>query len=176
MRDDTQHADHETSADARPSEWVVTVDLVFPNHANTMGTLFGGRALEKMDVNSAIACYRFARRTVVTASAEPIDFRNPVHVGEILEVRSKVVWSGRTSMIVRSEVVGENTVTGERRLCTIGHLNFVALGSDGRPTPVPKLLVRNAEERRHYAAAELVRQAIVRRRHLREPASERDRT
>jgi acyl-CoA hydrolase len=37
------------------SEWVATVDTVFPNHANPLGTLFGGRVLELMDVNAAIA-------------------------------------------------------------------------------------------------------------------------
>ena len=56
----------------RRAAWVVTVDAVFPNHANTMGTLFGGRAMELMDINAAIACYRYARRAVVTASAEPM--------------------------------------------------------------------------------------------------------
>ena len=145
-------------------DWVVTVDVVFPHHANTMGTLFGGRALEKMDINSAIACYRYARSAVVTASAEPIDFHNPVHVGEILEVRSRVVWTGRTSMIVRSEVYGENPHTGERRLCTIGHMNFVALDAEGRPTPVPPLRVATEEQRRHHAIGARVRSEILRRR------------
>ena len=144
--------------------WVVTADLVFPHHANTMGTLFGGRALEKMDINAAVACYRFSRTAVVTASAEPIDFRNPVHVGEILEVRSRVVWTGRTSMIVRSEVYGENPLTGDRRLCTIGHMNFVALDAQGRPTPVPPLPIETEEQRRHHAIGARVRAEILRRR------------
>jgi acyl-CoA hydrolase len=148
----------------RRSAWVVTVDAVFPHHANTHGTLFGGRAMELMDVNAAIACYRYSRTAVVTASAEPIDFRNPVHVGEILEVKSRVVWTGRTSMIVRCEVHGENPLTGERRLCTIGHLNFVALGQDGAPTPVPPVLVETDEDRRHHAVGARVREDMLRRR------------
>ncbi|MEZ4606590.1 MAG: acyl-CoA thioesterase [Deinococcales bacterium] len=84
-----------------------------------MGTLFGGRVLELMDINSSIACLRFCRTPVVTASTEPIDFfRNPIYVGRIIEMRSRVVWTGRSSMIVRSEVFGENPLSGERRLCT----------------------------------------------------------
>src|SRR5690606_25279002 len=59
----------------RASEWVVTVDTVFPNQANPLGTLFGGRVIELMDVNASIACARFCRAPVVTASTEPIDFR-----------------------------------------------------------------------------------------------------
>jgi acyl-CoA hydrolase len=148
----------------READWVVTTDIVFPHHANTMGTLFGGRALELLDINAAIACYRFARRAVVTASTEPIDFRAPVHVGEILEVRSRVVWTGRTSMIVRGELIGENPRTGERRLATIGHASFVALDADGHPTLVPPLRVETDEELHQFAIGIRVREHIQQRR------------
>ena len=157
---------HETGlgAKTKPSEWVVTVDSAFPNQANALGSLFGGRVLELMDINAAVACVRFCRSVVVTASTEPIDFRNPIYVGEIIEVKSRVVWTGRTSMIVRCEVHGENPLSGERRLCTIGHLNFVALGENGLPCPVPRLAVRDERERRHWETGQAVRDDIDRRR------------
>lgn len=151
-------------AETRVSEWVVTVDTVFPHHTNPLGTLFGGRVLELMDVNAAIACARFCRQIVVTASTEPVDFRNPIFVGEIIELKSRVAWTGTTSMIVRCEVHGENPLNGERRLCTIGHLNFVAIGEGGQPTPVPRLRVENDLERRHWATGQKVRDDILRRR------------
>lgn len=146
------------------SEWVTTVDSVFPNHANPLGTLFGGRVLELMDINASIACNRFCRQAAVTASTEPVDFRNPIYVGEIIEVKSRIAWVGNTSMIVRSEVYGENPLTGERRLCTVGHLNFVAIGDDGKPSKVPRLRVETEMEKQHYAAAQKVREAILLRR------------
>ncbi|HEX7023048.1 MAG TPA: acyl-CoA thioesterase [Trueperaceae bacterium] len=154
----------ETPEPPRASEWIVTVDTVFPNQANPLGTLFGGRVMELMDVNAAIACTRFCRKPSVTASTEPIDFKNPIYVGEIIEVKSRVAWVGRTSMIVRCEVHGENPLTGDRRLCTIGHLNFVAVGEDGRPTPVPRLRVESELEKRHWAVGERVRAALLSRR------------
>jgi len=148
------------------SEWAVTVDTVFPNHANPLGTLFGGRVLEMMDVNASIACHRFCRHRVVTASTEPIDFRNPIFVGEIVELKSRVAWVGKTSMIVRCEVFGEDPISGERRLCTIGHLNFVALNNQKKPTPVPRLRVESDMEVSHWATAKKVRDAILERRQL----------
>lgn len=148
----------------RVSDWVVTVDTVFPHHTNPLGTLFGGRVLQLMDVNAAIACNRFCRRIAVTASTEPIDFRNPVYVGEILEVKSRVAWVGSSSMIVRCEVTGENPTSGERRLCTVGHYNFVAIGDDGRPRPVPRLRVETDLERHHWQTGQKVRDDIQRRR------------
>ncbi|MDQ3396671.1 MAG: acyl-CoA thioesterase [Deinococcota bacterium] len=145
---------------------MTTVDTVFPHHANPLGTLFGGRVLELMDVNASIACLRFCRLPAVTASTEPVDFRNPIYVGEIVEVRSRVVWTGRTSMIVRCEVYGENPLTGDRRLCTIGHMNpyarlRIAIGKGGKPTAVPRLRLETPLEKQHWAAAARVREAII---------------
>ncbi|MBS3933669.1 MAG: hypothetical protein KGZ35_04875, partial [Truepera sp.] len=59
------------------SEWVTNVDIVFPHHANPLGTLFGGRVLALMDIAGGIAAVRFCRLPVVTASTEPVDFHNP---------------------------------------------------------------------------------------------------
>jgi acyl-CoA hydrolase len=146
------------------SDWVTTVDTVFPTHTNPLGTLFGGRVLEMMDINAAIACVRFCRQVVVTASTEPIDFRNPIHVGDILEVKSRVAWVGNSSMIVRCEVFGESPLSGERRLCTIGHLNFVALDAHQQPTRVPRLRVESDMEKHHWTTAQAVRDAILARR------------
>ncbi len=148
----------------RISEWITTFDTVFPNHVNPLGTLFGGRVLELMDVNAAIACWRFCRLPSVTASTEPIDFRAPIYVGEIIELRSRVAYVGRTSMIVRCEVFGENPTSGERRLCTVGHMNFVALGRDKKPAPVPKLRVETELERHHHKVAQTIRESIAARR------------
>lgn len=150
--------------ETRVSEWITTVDTVFPHHANPLGTLFGGRVIELMDIGASIACIRFCRQASVTASTEPIDFRNPIFVGDILELKSRVAWVGRTSMIVRCEVTGETPLTGERRLCTIGHLNFVAIGPDGRPTPVPQLRIETEMERRHWEVGQRVRDDILERR------------
>jgi acyl-CoA hydrolase len=151
-------------AETRVSAWVTSVSAVFPHHANPLGTLFGGHVMQLMDVNASIACNRFCRRIAVTASSEPIDFRTPVRVGDILEVRGRVAWVGRTSMLVRSEVRAEDPTSGERRLTTVGHLGFVAIGDDGRPAPVPRLRVETEEERRHHAAAARLRAAMEARR------------
>lgn len=149
---------------ARISEWITTFDTVFPNHVNPLGTLFGGRVLELMDVNASIACWRFCRLPAVTASSEPVDFRAPIFLGEIIELRSRVAFAGRTSMIVRCEVFGENPASGARRLCTVGHMNFVALGPDKRPTPVPRLRVETELERYHWEIAKGVKEGIAKRR------------
>ncbi len=111
-------------------------EIVFPHETNHYGTLFGGKALALMDVVASIAAMRACRKPVVTASIDRIDFKQPIHVGEFVEVVATVVNVGRTSIAVEVELWAEHPLTRERRLSTVGKLVMVAIGPDGRPTPV----------------------------------------
>lgn len=111
-------------------------EIVFPNETNHYGTLFGGRALAMMDVVASIAAMRACRKTVVTASVDRIDFKQPIRAGEFAETIATVARIGRTSVTVEVELWAEHPVTGERRLSTVGRFVIVAVGPDGRPVPV----------------------------------------
>ncbi|HEY5257480.1 MAG TPA: acyl-CoA thioesterase [Candidatus Baltobacteraceae bacterium] len=111
-------------------------EIVFPNDANHLGTLFGGKALAMMDITASIAALRATRKPVVTASIDRTDFKEPVYVGEFAEVVARIVRVGRTSLQLEVELWAENPLTGVRRLSTVGKFTMVALGPDGRPTPI----------------------------------------
>ncbi|MGZ3526619.1 MAG: acyl-CoA thioesterase [Vulcanimicrobiaceae bacterium] len=111
-------------------------EIVFPTDTNHYGTLFGGKALAMMDIVASIAALRAGRKPVVTASIDRTDFRAPVRVGEFAETIGKVVRVGRTSITVEVELWAENPVSGERRLSTVGRFVMVAVGPDGKPTPI----------------------------------------
>ena len=115
------------------------VEMVFPGQANHYGTLFGGQALALMDKAAFIVASRYARRAVVTASSEKCDFHVPVRQGQLVELRARVVGTGRTSMTVDVELYSEELLTGARMLATRGRFLLVALDAEGRPTPVPAL-------------------------------------
>ena len=119
----------------RPSEAgeVCIVDLVFPDHANHLGTLFGGQALAWMDKAAFIAASRHARRSVVTARSERVDFRAPVRTGQLVEVRARVVSQGRSSMQVDVSLFAEDLLDGARTLCCSGRFVMIALDGHGRP-------------------------------------------
>ena len=114
-------------------------EIVFPNHTNHMGTLFGGQALAWMDKAAFLAAARFSRRTVVTARSDQVDFKLPIRVGDMVETIGRVVKVGNSSMTVEVELVAEDLHSGERKLCTRGHFVMIALGEDGHPTTVPRL-------------------------------------
>ncbi|MCR6686037.1 acyl-CoA thioesterase [Pseudoxanthomonas sp.] len=124
--------------EARPIE-ARLLHMVFPDHTNHLGTLFGGQALAWMDMASFIAASRYARSTVVTARSEQVDFNQPIHKGDLVEVVARLVKVGRSSMSVDVEVITEDLLSGERKLCTRGHFVMIALDALGRPTPVPPL-------------------------------------
>jgi acyl-CoA hydrolase len=112
------------------------VEMVFPNQTNHYGTLFGGDALRLMDMAAFVTASRHARRPVVTASSERIDFHAPVRQGQLAEVVGRVTGIGRTSLTVEVELWAEDLLTGKRELCTKGSFVLVAIDQHGRPTPI----------------------------------------
>lgn len=117
------------------------VDIVFPGDTNHHGTLFGGVALAHMDKVAFIVASRHAHVDFVTASCERIDFDAPARLGEIIELTGGVVRVGRRSLSVNVELVAEALLSGQRRRCSQGIFNMVALGeglktSGGRLPPL----------------------------------------
>jgi acyl-CoA hydrolase len=115
------------------------LEMVFPDHTNHLGTLFGGQALAWMDKAAFIVASRHARRTVVTARSEEVNFRVPVREGQLVELVARIVGTGRSSMQVEVEMTAEDPLTGDRRVCTTGRFVMIALDSNGTPTAVPAL-------------------------------------
>jgi acyl-CoA hydrolase len=123
------------------------IEMVFPEQTNHYGTLFGGQALALMDKAAFIVASRYARRTVVTAASDKCDFHVPVRQGQLVELVSRIVATGRTSMTVEVDLYAEDLLTGDRQLGTRGRFVMVALDAHGRPTGVPML--EKAEAERH---------------------------
>lgn len=115
------------------------LEIVFPDHTNHLGTLFGGQALAWMDKAAFIAASRYARRTVVTARSEQVDFHVPVKQGQLAELIATVVAVGRSSMQVEVELHAEDLLSGTRELCTRGRFVMIALDGHGAPAAAPPL-------------------------------------
>ena len=115
------------------------MEMVFPDHTNHHGTLFGGQALAWMDKAAFIVASRYSRRTVVTARSDQVDFKLPILQGMLVEVIARVVGVGHSSMKVAVDLEVENLLTGERQLGTRGQFVMVALDDQRRPVPVQPL-------------------------------------
>ncbi len=122
------------------------IEMVFPEQTNHLGTLFGGQALAMMDKAAFIAASRYARRAVVTASSERVDFHVPVRQGQLVELLARVVATGRTSITVETQLFSEDLLTGERKLCTTGRFVLVAVDADGNKSAVLPLAATHGAE------------------------------
>ena len=112
------------------------MQIVFPNQVNHVGTLFGGHALEWMDMAASIAATRYTRCTVVTVASDKIEFKVPVKVGELIDLVAVVERHGKTSLTVDVKMFSEILITGERKLCTEGKFTMVAVDANMKPIPI----------------------------------------
>ena len=128
---------------------VEMTQIVMPTHANGMrGVLFGGVVVQWIDVCAGVAAMRHAGGAVTTASIDRLDFMSPIHVGDIVILQAQVNFAHRTSMEVGCRVETEDPLTRARRYTTKAYLTFVAIDGDGRPRPVPPLVVETDTDRR----------------------------
>ena len=119
------------------AQTVTMIEVVFPDQTNHYGTLFGGHALRLMDKAAFVAASRYARKTVVTACSERVDFQAAVRHGSFIELTARVVATGRSSMTVGVDLVAEDLLSGDRQLDAQGRFVLVALDENQRPTAVP---------------------------------------
>jgi len=78
-------------------------EIVLPAMTNPLGKLLGGQVMHLVDMAAALAAHRHSNSYVVTASVDYIDFRNPVNLGEIVNLKSQVNRVFHTSMEVGVE-------------------------------------------------------------------------
>ncbi|MDQ3083056.1 MAG: acyl-CoA thioesterase [Gemmatimonadota bacterium] len=130
-----------------------TSQLMMPQHSNNLDHVFGGVILAMMDTSAAVSAIRHARMNCVTVSVDRVDFREPIHLGDLVVMKCSVNFAGRTSMEVGVRVEAENLKTGLRRHTNSCYLTFVAIDSDGHPAEVPRLIPETENESRRFEAA-----------------------
>jgi acyl-CoA hydrolase len=147
-----------TATSTRPSRTVKESQhessaLMLPEDANNLGNVFGGVIMALVDKTAAVAAIRHARSTCVTASIDRVDFREPIHLGDLVVLKASVNYVGRTSMEVGVRVEAEDLIAGVRRHTNSCYLTFVAVDDAGCPREVPELVPETDAEKRRYSAA-----------------------
>jgi acyl-CoA hydrolase len=144
-------------------------EIVLPNDANPLGALLGGRLMHWIDLAGAMAAHRHCRNYVVTAAIDHVDFWVPVHVGDLVILRSSVNRVFRTSMEVGVKAWVENYILDDCQHVSSAYLTFVAIDAGGRRIQVPAVVPETDDQRRRYEDA-------GRRRDLRRTELERRRS
>src|SRR3989338_973372 len=86
------------------------IKVMSPLDANHYGYVHGGSIMRYVDEAAFVSATRHARRNVVTASIDHVDFISPVRLGDLLILKSSVNYVGRTSMEIGVRIESEDTV------------------------------------------------------------------
>jgi acyl-CoA hydrolase len=143
-------------------------EIVLPNDANPLGALLGGRLMHWIDLAGAMAAHRHSRHYAVTASIDHLDFLVPVHVGDLVILRSSVNRVFHTSLEVGVKVWVENYIADTCQHVSSAYWTFVAVDKLGNRMPVPAVIPETDAQKRRYDDA-------GRRREIRRTESDRRR-
>lgn len=119
----------------------VTTIVISPNPqmSNFVDKMHGGELLKLLDQVASATSRRYSRLYCVTAKILCVEYFEPIEIGSLVSVRGEVVKVGTTSMTVDIEVTQEDMYTGSQKITNRAVFIMVALGSDGRGKPVPRL-------------------------------------
>ena len=106
-------------------------EYVLPQHANALGSVFGGQIMAWVDLCAAICASRHSGCTAVTAFVDDLVFRAPVRVGEVVRLHAIVTATFRTSM-VEGRCVPQQSPAGRAYLQFAGTLAGEAPGGNNR--------------------------------------------
>jgi acyl-CoA hydrolase len=129
-------------------------EFALPTDANTLGNVLGGKVMHLVDLAAALAAVRHARCAVVTASIDQMSFLHPVHIGQLIVLRSSVNRVFRTSMEIGVRVEVENLITGHIKHTSSAYLTFVAIDKSGNRIPIPPVIPESEDEQRRFVEAE----------------------
>ena len=135
-------------------------ELVLPNDTNVFGNLMGGRLMYWMDIAAAMAAGKHCNAPCMTASVDNLSFKNPIKLGNIVHIESKVIRAFNTSMEIHLRVWGEDSLHQYKYESNEAYFTFVALDPNTKPRQVPPVIPETEEEIRLFDGA-------LRRRQLR---------
>lgn len=139
-------------------------EYVLPQHANALGTVFGGQIMAWVDLCAAICSQRHSGKITVTAFVDDVKFQEPVKIGEVVRLHARLTATFRTSMEIEVVVQGEDPRTQRIWPCVDALLVFVAIDASGKPVVVPTLDTSTPEAAASQAAGDARRTARLAKR------------
>lgn len=121
--------------------------LAEPADVNFGGKVHGGAVMKWIDLAAYACAAGWSGKYCITAYAGGIRFVKPIHVGNIVEVSAKVIYTGNTSMHIGIDVRAGDPKVSERQLTTHCIVIMVAVDDAGNPAPVPEWVPQSEEDK-----------------------------
>jgi acyl-CoA hydrolase len=135
------------------------VHIVMPGDCNQYFRLFGGQLVQWIDTVAAVVARRHSGCAVTTASIDRLDFLASASLNDLIVLKGRVLYVGRTSMLVGVDTFVESPACQQRALVNRATLTMVALDSDNQPTTVPRLTPETKEETEDFAKGKALYEA-----------------
>jgi acyl-CoA hydrolase len=129
---------------------VIMAHEAIPPDANPSGNVHGGTIMKLIDAAAGVVAKRHARKNVVTARVDNLEFLSPVYIGNLITVKASLNYVGHTSMEVGVKVDAEDPMSGHVTHTSSSYVTMVAIDKKGRPIPVPQVIPKTREEKRRY--------------------------
>ncbi len=138
---------------SQPQRDVTLRFMAEPQDVNFGGKVHGGAVMRWVDLAAYACAAGWSGKYCVTAYAGGIRFVSPIHVGNLVEVGAKVIYTGRSSMHIALEVSACDPKSLNRRLTTHCIVIMVAVDESGEPVSVPKWEPESEEDKKQYESA-----------------------
>ena len=129
------------------------VFIVRAPHINGYGRLFGGQLMQWIDELAGIVCRRHSEMGVTTAAIDNLNFKDAAYQNDMIVLKGKLTYIGKTSMEVRVDTFIENS-KGMRRCINRAYVVMVAIDHTGKPMEVPRLKLETENERIEWNGGE----------------------
>ena len=122
--------------------------LAEPTDINFGGKVHGGAVMKWIDQAGYASAVHWCGGYAVTVYVGGIRFYNPIHIGYLVEIRTRLIYTGKTSMHIAVDVFSkpleDDTFTHNTHCVII----FVSLDSEGKPKKIPVFIPESEEEKR----------------------------
>ena len=120
--------------------------LAEPADVNFGGKVHGGAVMKWIDLAAYANAAAWSGQYCITAYAGGIRFVAPIHVGNLVEVSAKVIYTGKTSMHIAIDVQASDPKVLKNRLTTHCIVIMVAVDEHGKPSSVPEWIPETQDD------------------------------
>lgn len=135
------------------AERVILRFLASPTDVNWGGKVHGGIVMEWMDEAAYLCATRYCGKDTVAVFSGGIRFLQPLHIGDMVEVDARLVYTGNKGMHIWVEVRSGDPKGEELKVTTNCITVMVARDDEGTSVPVPTWEPVTDEDKRLWQLA-----------------------
>lgn len=121
--------------------------LAEPSEVNFGGKVHGGSVMKWIDQAAYACAVGWSGQYCVTVYVGGIQFHKPIHIGSLVEVYARLIYTGRTSMHIAVDVSAGDPRFGVDSKTTHCVIIFVAVDAQNNPVEVPDWVPQTDEDK-----------------------------